>query len=529
MKENGCVVAILWCVALVVLGSTDEGLGNLFIWGSVIAGGVFLWDKSEPDRRKAKGKKQAEQARAAAAIEDERANAQVADWTKRRFGIPDHAKIGEYRPGPASEVASASPALERLRTVRVRVSSDFVVAIPDAKQAHGVFERIALGLVEMTSKEGESLAACLRALVVKGFDRGSFRFQDMYPPHDWGPVQHGSRPTLGTMPCVVRIHAWADARRTLVRPFDRDAADRLDAVVRRTEGIIRDVYSPALAFEPGQPVLHAGQWEKHLPNLQAELASANDRLATFLKQPPRPRLQPPEYAIFKHDVVASTIAEQITDFLTRQSRRFEALSVDPSLIGTQETEFGAWLLEGFLTGEVPARFRKATIEWFESVTTWDERTADPRLRAQLHLVCMAFSMNYLLEVLKRMPEYADRSGQGKKLDGIVVNGNVGVINTAESLRIINSTMAGIIDRGDARTADAVSELSAAVQEDPNLTDEVRAQLLDHVADVAEAAAVPDEPRRLNRARAALASITAAAGASSRIAQVVTEWQDVFPS
>ncbi|MFI1585528.1 hypothetical protein [Embleya sp. NPDC020630] len=56
--------------------------------------------------------------------------------------------------------------------------------------------------------------------------------------------------------------------------------------------------------------------------------------------------------------------------------------------------------------------------------------------------------------MKRMPKYADRSGQGKKLDGIVVNGNVGVINTAESLRIINSTMAGIIDRGDARTADA---------------------------------------------------------------------------
>ncbi|MFI1585527.1 hypothetical protein [Embleya sp. NPDC020630] len=67
------------------------------------------------------------------------------------------------------------------------------------------------------------------------------------------------------------------------------------------------------------------------------------------------------------------------------------------------------------------------------------------------------------------------------------------------------------------------------QEDPNLTDEVRAQLLDHVADVVEAAAVPDEPRRLNRTRAAPASITAAASASSRIAQAVTEWPDVFPS
>ena len=77
--------------------------------------------------------------------------------------------------------------------------------------------------------------------------------------------------------------------------------------------------------------------------------------------------------------------------------------------------------------------------------------------------------------------------------------------------------------GEPGIAEAIRALSEAIQQAPEIAEDQRAELLNHVADVADGAAAPDEPRRLARARAAIAMITTAAGASTTLAQAVDTW------
>ncbi|MFE4960809.1 hypothetical protein ACFRCW_44605 [Streptomyces sp. NPDC056653] len=126
-----------------------------------------------------------------------------------------------------------------------------------------------------------------------------------------------------------------------------------------------------------------------------------------------------------------------------------------------------------------------------------------------------------------MPNYADASGQGKRLDPVTVYGNVGLINSEVSNSHI-SVADTVTNRGDTGgAAAAIRALTEAIQQDRELAEELRAQLLDLIADVADAAAAPGEPRRLNRARAAMAAITSASGASSQLTQAVSTWHGVL--
>ncbi|KOY50134.1 hypothetical protein ADK59_38600 [Streptomyces sp. XY332] len=129
----------------------------------------------------------------------------------------------------------------------------------------------------------------------------------------------------------------------------------------------------------------------------------------------------------------------------------------------------------------------------------------------------------MAEVLELMPVYAEAPGLGKRRDPVTIYGNVGAIHSqvsnsnisvTDTVTNVGTTIQAVADRGETGAADAIRALAEAVQHDPGLTDDLRAQLLDHVADVADAAAVPDEPRRLSRARAAMAAIAAGAGTSS---------------
>jgi hypothetical protein len=85
----------------------------------------------------------------------------------------------------------------------------------------------------------------------------------------------------------------------------------------------------------------------------------------------------------------------------------------------------------------------------------------------------------------------------------------------------------VADRGNTAAADAIQALAEAIQRDPELADDRRAELLDNVADVADAVADPVAPRKLSRAKAAMNAITSAASVSSHLAQTVGNWHDIL--
>ncbi|MFD9412137.1 hypothetical protein ACFWBN_34755 [Streptomyces sp. NPDC059989] len=138
---------------------------------------------------------------------------------------------------------------------------------------------------------------------------------------------------------------------------------------------------------------------------------------------------------------------------------------------------------------------------------------------------LAIALEYLEELMDRLPDYAEASGQSKH-DQVTVHGNVGVIGSvskshisvAETVTNIGTATEALAGRGDTDLAVAIRALTQAIQQASELADDQRAQLLDNVADIADAAAAPDAPRSLSRARAAMAVITSAAGASTQLTQ-----------
>ncbi len=206
-------------------------------------------------------------------------------------------------------------------------------------------------------------------------------------------------------------------------------------------------------------------------------------------------------------------------------------------------------LDGFLTADVSKRYEAAIFGFKhaeEMAGGWRSggyltETATYReiavgIHPRIYAAYVAIAVNYLAEVQELMPKYAEDSGQGKRRDPITINASrIGVvgdvtnsnISVADTINSIGTSIQAVSDRGQTDAAAAIRALAEAIQQDPGLAENLRAQLLDHVADVADAAAAPEEPRRLNRARAAMAAITASAGASSQLAQAVSTWHGVL--
>ncbi|MFB7470569.1 hypothetical protein [Kitasatospora sp. NPDC056184] len=138
---------------------------------------------------------------------------------------------------------------------------------------------------------------------------------------------------------------------------------------------------------------------------------------------------------------------------------------------------------------------------------------------------LALALEYLEELMDRLPDYAEASGQGKH-DVVTVHGNVGVIgpvsrsniSVGDTVSNIDTTVEALAGRGETDLAVAIRALTQAIHQATELADGQRAELLDNVADIADAAAAPDAPRSLSRARAAMAVITSAAGASAQLTQ-----------
>jgi hypothetical protein len=149
--------------------------------------------------------------------------------------------------------------------------------------------------------------------------------------------------------------------------------------------------------------------------------------------------------------------------------------------------------------------------------------AEPYALARAYL---AVRLAYLKEVLERMPDYADASGQSMvRPVSITINGStVTGSQIAGQITNIDSVIAGV---ADAKVAAALTALQQAVQSQPGLDDAERGALLASVETLAEAARPAADDRARRAATSALTALTFAAKAGGALSQAMATWGDVL--
>ncbi|MER6455976.1 hypothetical protein ABT270_25750 [Streptomyces sp900105245] len=318
-----------------------------------------------------------------------------------------------------------------------------------------------------------------------------------------------------------------------------------DSVRDKTGGeILYRVVLPSEYWNGAYPgAVPRDRWQERLRELREALTAVADLLRR-LSPPPLPHHRPPAFALLRKSAVAVSVADQLTALVTEGRRHHEAaLGGFPASSAIDWYERSRAVLGHFRTTEVPQRFVEATegLEKMELLARarrrfpqqYDSGALSPLLH-RAHAAYVAVALDYLAEVLERMPDYTEASGQGKRRDPVTVYGNVGAIGdvhnshiaVADTVISIGASINAVAARGEPDVAAALRDLTQAVQRAPGLAEDRRAQLLDGVADVADAVVAPDEPRRLSRARNAMAAIASAAGTSSQLAHAVETWHQV---
>lgn len=326
--------------------------------------------------------------------------------------------------------------------------------------------------------------------------------------------------------------------------------------------------SPAGVYHTLSPVGTAIGYNREILEIPAEetrillgklykgLMLLAEQAATSMQPPPvLPVHHPPSFARLRVDVVAQSVAEQIAaaielgvdEYHQSQAGLWPDYGSRHSWLPLKDRSLFRVLdspLNAFVTTEVGQRYHAATwgFHFVEDLAgafiDGSELSADPMYRKiadtahpQIRACYIAIAVNYLAEVYRLMPKYAQDSGQGTPRDQVTVFGNVGAINSTVSQSTV--TAAGSAEGGnltlnarDAELADAVRALRAAIQREPTFSEDKRAQLLDNVADITDAADT-HEPRKINRAKAAIDAITAAAGTSVHLLQAVDACRELI--
>ncbi|MYV60402.1 hypothetical protein GTW37_13740 [Streptomyces sp. SID4931] len=475
----------------------------------------MLWKKSEPDRRA----RAREAAAAAASKKWADAQTQAVGWQRKNRELPEPT----VRLTPAS-VEPPNSGMAHIDVVQIARPRRSALTLPDPEQARRLCAEVVAGLVRSVAGEAEFHAAALRPLAEGGCAAGSYRTRG---EQGWSGVRQGRRLTPEAANVVYQAVAWATARSTLLSSLHERAEAELRPARARGSTLRRWRDAKDIAYTPpGTPVRPTGQWEEFLRDFADELTSAAHGLRALQPYEPPPRLSPTGVARLKANTVAEAVEGRIAEYVEKHALHLRAAPPGGFSMDARDWDEGARLLSDFLTVDIPQRFERTT-DGFHAVNRWDSGSVDPAVRSRMHQIFSTFALNYLVEVLNSMPEYAEHSGESTQKAGITIQ--AGVVQIANTLNVIGSNVAAVMQRGDTQSAEAVNALSAAVQADPDLDAESRAEQLENVADVAAAMADPDADGSLRRGRNALAAITAAAGASSQVAQTIDQWQHVFTS
>ncbi|OIJ63647.1 hypothetical protein [Streptomyces mangrovisoli] len=98
---------------------------------------------------------------------------------------------------------------------------------------------------------------------------------------------------------------------------------------------------------------------------------------------------------------------------------------------------------------------------------------------------------------------------------------------ATQIENINSTIAGVVQQGSPQLAEALQVLRQAVQDQGGLGDDERADLLDNVGYLAQAAQTPPERRNRGLVRSVLAALTVAASSGEEVRRAMEAWGGVL--
>jgi hypothetical protein len=149
--------------------------------------------------------------------------------------------------------------------------------------------------------------------------------------------------------------------------------------------------------------------------------------------------------------------------------------------------------------------------------------ADPYALARAYLVVR---LAYLQEVLERMPDYADASGQSPvpPVSITIRDSTVTGSQIAGQITNIDSVIAGV---ADTKVAAALTALQQAVRSQQSLDDAERSALLASVETLAEAAQPTADDRARRAAASALTALTFAAKVGGALSQAMTTWGDVL--
>ncbi|MET9293350.1 hypothetical protein [Streptomyces sp. NPDC003077] len=227
-----CGGIVLWVIGFVVAASIGESAGNVYVWGSLLVGGLLLWGKFEPER---KARAQAVERKARAEVD-----AEAARW--QRESREQQAESAAFRPAPAT-VEPPGSGMAHIDLVEIALPSRPTLELPDPEQARRLCADVVADLVRSIAGEAESHAAALRPLVAAGCGAGRYRTRDH---EEWGPVQQGRRPTPKTADAVHRAVAWAEARGTLLSALHERAGAEIRPV--RGRGITLQSYDGGRHF-----------------------------------------------------------------------------------------------------------------------------------------------------------------------------------------------------------------------------------------------------------------------------------------
>lgn len=149
--------------------------------------------------------------------------------------------------------------------------------------------------------------------------------------------------------------------------------------------------------------------------------------------------------------------------------------------------------------------------------------------AALGKAYLTLGLDYLEEVTQRMPEYVEQTNEVSPGNGSlnIHGGNFYGGQFAVKIENINSTIAGIIQRGNSDIGDALTALEQAVLDQPGLVDEQRSDLLDHVGYLATAAQTEPEERNRGTIRTVLAALTTAAASGQHLQSAMDSWGGVL--
>lgn len=298
--------------------------------------------------------------------------------------------------------------------------------------------------------------------------------------------------------------------------------EKFQSLARGSRPTLSDIWPGQPTFPPpdGETLAEA---ESKLRDIARRLGEAASDTASVLVVPEEVR--PPQHARLKEGVNARILAGELL-----------ALHAAGPEMGAAAASVRTWILR---VPEILDGLQAATpgavdpSMQFRSLTQGIEAADNPLVADPASLVhaYVRLGLDYIMEVHRKMPDYAEASGQPSHDPrfSITVSSGGAVYVGQMAAKIINieSTIQGVANRGDDRAADGLRAVEHAVLAEQGIDDETRRDLLDNVEYLAESAQQEPGKRSRGMIKQALAALGVAATTGIEINKAMTAWGDVL--